>query len=166
MMDAISGDSRVSVRAPVGTELDGDRLLAPLRSRWPWVVWGLIIQALGVGGVAVVMWRNVHDQGFGGHVTAEMVAFAWHSEIHNRTALTVLVVGAVIYAVGSVVMARPYISRPTTLLVAVPIAAVVGMLLLGVLAFVVAAFISAFANNGGCGFGGGVSRRDRRKDRQ
>lgn len=150
----------------MGTDLGADRILAPLRSRWPWVVWGLIIQALGVGSVAVVMWHNLRDQSLGGHITAEMVAFAWHSELHNRTGLIVLAVGAVIYAIGSVVMARPYVSRPTTLLVAVPMAAVVGMLLLGVLALVVAALVSAFANNGGGGFGGGMGRSDRRKDRQ
>lgn len=166
MMNKISGDFGVNVRNPVGHELGADRLLAPLRSRWPWVIWGLIIQALGLGSVAVVMWHNIRDQSLGGHVTAEMVAFAWHSELHNRTALLVLIVGGVIYAIGTVVMARPYVSRPTTLLVAVPIAAVVGMLVLGVLALVIAALIGAFANNTGGGIGGGGSRRDRRKDRQ
>lgn len=148
------------------TELvKGSRVLAPLRSRWPWVVWGLIVQALGVGGVAVVMWHNIRDQSFGAHVTAEMVRFAWHSELHNRTGLIVLAAGAVVYAVGTVVMARPYVSRPATLLIAVPVAAVAGMLLLGVLALIVAALLSAFANNGG-GLSGGGATRGRRDDRQ
>jgi hypothetical protein len=153
----------------VGTELvKGRRILGPLRSRWPWVVWGLIVQALGVGSVAVVMWRNVRDQSLGGHITAEMVRFAWHSELHNRAGLIVLGAGAVIYAVGSVVMARPYVSRPATLFVAVPIAAVAGMLLLGVLALAVAALFNAFAVSVGDGSarGGGEQRRDRRKDRR
>ena len=139
------------------------RVLAPLRSQWPWVVWGLLIQALGFGSVAVVMWHNIRDQNLGGHVTAEMVAFAWRSELHNRVGFIVLVVGAVIYAIGTVVMARPYVSRPTTLLIAVPIAAVAGMLVLGVLALVVGALLSALANNGGGGFS--VPGRGRRKDR-
>ncbi len=144
------------------------RGLAPLRSRWPWVVWGLIVQALGVGSVAVVMWHNIHNQSFGTRVTAEMVRFAWHSELHNRTGLIVLIAGAVIYAVptGAIVMARPYVSRPATLFIAVPIAAVAGMLLLGVLALVVAALFSAFANSSGGGISGGGARRDRRNDRQ
>jgi hypothetical protein len=150
------------------TELvEGHRILEPLRSRWPWVVWGLIVQALGVGSVAVVMWHNVRDQSLGGHITAEMVRFAWHSELHNRAGLIVLAAGAVIYAAGSVVMARPYVSRPATLLITVPIAAVVGMLVLGVLALAVAALYSALANNwdGSVG-GGGGRRRNRRKERQ
>ena len=165
MMSTISHYSEPIREARVGTELGGDRIVAPLRSRWPWVVWGLIIQALGVGGVAVVMWHNIRNQSLGGHITAEMVAFAWHSQLHNRAGAIVLAVGAVVYAIGSVVMARPYASRPSTLLVAVPIAAVGGMLLLGVLAVAVAALVSAFANNGGGGFRGGIAKRDRRKDR-
>ncbi|MGH3302425.1 MAG: hypothetical protein ACRDOK_12220 [Streptosporangiaceae bacterium] len=159
----------------MGTELiNGHRILAPLRSRWPWVVWGLIVQALGVGSVAVVMWHNVRDQSLGGHITVEMVSFAWHSELHNRAGLIVLAAGAVIYAGGSVVMARPYVSRPATLLIAVPVAAVIGMLLLGVLALAVAALFSAFANSvgdshggGGGSAGGGAEEKSvRRKDRQ
>jgi len=121
------------------------------------VVWGLIVQALGVGSVAVVMWRNMRDQSLGGHITAEMVRFAWHSELHNRAGLIVLCVGTLIYAVGSVVMARPYVSRPATLFIAVPAAAVVGMLLLGVLALAVAALFNAIANSVGDGSGGGGS---------
>ena len=151
----------------MGTELvSGHRILAPLRSRWPWVVWGLIVQALGVGSVAVVMWRNIRDQSLGGHITAEMVRFAWHSELHNRAGLIVLAVGTVIYAIGSVVMARPYVSRPATLLIAVPLAAVVGMLLLGVLALAVSALFNALANTASGGYGRGEDRNDRRKDRQ
>ncbi len=69
-------------------------------------------------------------------------------------------------AVGSVVMARPYVSRPATLFIAVPIAAVAGMLLLGVLALVVAALFSAFANSSGGGISGGGAKRDRRNDRR
>jgi hypothetical protein len=130
------------------------------------VVWGLLVQTLGVGSVAVVMWHNVRDQSLGGRISAEMVRFAWHSELHNRAGLVVLAAGAVTYAIGSVVMARPYISRPATLLIAVPLAAVAGMLILGVLALALAALLSALANSAGGGYGGGAGRKDRRKDRR
>jgi hypothetical protein len=145
----------------VSTELtEAERILAPLRARWPWVVWGLIIQALGVGSVAVVMWHNIRDQSLGGHFTAEMVGFAWHSQLHNPAGLGVLSAGAVVYVAGSVVMARPYASHPAILFLAVPVAAVAGMLVLGVLALAVAALCSAFANGGG---GFGWRSKDRRK---
>jgi hypothetical protein len=149
----------------VGAEVTGSRrILGPLRSRFPWVAWGLILQALGVGGVAAVMWRNVRNQGLGGHITAEMVRFAWHSELHTRDGLIVLGAGAVVYAAGSVLMARPYISNPATLFIAVPVAAVVGMLVLGVLALVVALLFSALANGDLGDFGDGPrrGRRDRK----
>src|SRR5215469_2905515 len=45
-------------------------------------------------------------------------------------------------------MARPYVSRPVTLFVAVPLAAVAGMLVLGILAFIVALVIAVLAGIG------------------
>jgi hypothetical protein len=145
---------------------NGRRIPGPLRSRLPWVVWGLIIQTLGVGSVAVVMWRDMRNQGLGGHITAELVKFAWHSELHTRAGLTVLAAGAVVYAVGSVVMARPYVSRPATLFIAVPVAAVAGMLLIGVLALVVAVVISTLDSWDLPDFGDRDGRRGRRRQRR
>lgn len=138
--------------------------LRPVTSRLPWVAYGLAVQALGVGSVAVVMWKGIRNQSFGSHVTAQMIKFAWHSELHTRTGLILLVVGAVVYAFGSVVMARPFVTRPLTLFVAVPIAAVAGMLLLGVLALVIAALVAAAASFDLPDLGGGGSgRRGRRR---
>lgn len=81
-----------------------------------------------------------------------------------RQGLAVLAAGAFIYAAGSVLMARPYVARPMTLFVAVPVAAVAGMLVLGVLSFIVALLIAALAN-GDLDFGldfGGDRRRAKR----
>jgi hypothetical protein len=123
----------------VGTEANGARLiLKPVKSREPWVIWGLIVQVLGMGSVAVVLWRNIPNPGIGRHITAEMIKLAWHSELHTRSGLIVLITGSVVYAAGSVLMARPYMSSPLGLFVAIPIAAVVGVLLLGVLVLVLA----------------------------
>jgi hypothetical protein len=158
-------DTRPGEVARVDTEATGRPILGPLRSAYPWVVWGLIVQALGVGSVAVVVWRSVRNQSFGSYVTAQMFKFAWHAQLHTRTGLTVLAAGAVVYAIGSVVMARPYVTRPATLFVAVPIAAVAGMLVLGVLALVVAALVSAFGGffDGGGDAGTGAEARRRRR---
>jgi hypothetical protein len=146
------------------TEASRPPVLGPLRTSYPWVIWGLIVQALGVGSVAVVVWRSIRNQSFGSHVTAQMIKFAWHSQLHTRTGLIVLTAGAVVYAIGSVVMARPYLTRPVTLFVAVPIAAVAGMLLLGVLVLVIAVLVSALASGdipdvGGSGRRNGTRRR-------
>jgi hypothetical protein len=123
--------------------ISGRRLLGPLRTRASWVAGGLIMQAVGVGGVTAYLWLKIRHQNFGGHVTAATIRLAWHGEVHTRLGLAVLAAAAVIYAAGSVLMARPYVSRPLTLFVAVPIAAVVGLLVLGILAFIVALLIAA-----------------------
>jgi len=67
-----------------------------------------------------------------------MIEFAWHIGLHARAGLIALVAGSVIYAAGSVVMARPYISSPVALLAAIPLAAVAGLLVLGRLVLLMA----------------------------
>ena len=108
----------------------------------------MVLQAAGAGGVAAYLWHTVRHQNAGGHITAAMIRLAWHGEVHTRSGLAVLVAGTFIYAVGSVLMARPYVSRPVTLLVAVPLAAVAGMLVLGILAFIVALVCAVLAGIG------------------
>lgn len=144
----------------------GRCVLGPLRSRASWVVSGLLLQAAGAGGVAAYVWLNVRHQNLGGHLTAATIRLAWHGEVHTRQGLAVLAAGALIYAVGSVFMARPYLTRPVTLFVAVPVAAVAGLLVLGVLALVVTLLLAALANGDVSfdpGFGGDRRRRTRRR---
>jgi hypothetical protein len=125
------------------------------------VIWGLIVQALGMGSVAVVVWKGARNQSVGSYVTAQTIKFAWHSQLHTKAGLIVLAAGAAVYAAGSVVMARPYVTRPATLFVAVPLAAVAGMLLLGVLALVIAALVNAADIDPFPDVGGRKRRRDR-----
>ena len=141
------------------TDVTGRPLLGPLRSAYPWVIWGFIVQAAGVGSVAVVVWRNVRSQSLGSYVTAQTIKFAWHSQLHTTAGLIVLIAGALVYATGSVVMARPYVTRPVMLFVAVPIAAVAGMLLLGVLVLVIAALVGSLESFDLPDFGGRKRRR-------
>ena len=106
-------------------------LTGPRRPPAPWIACGLILQAVGAGGVAAYVWFQVRHQNIGVHITAATIRLAWHGEVHTRAGLAVLVAGALIYAAGSVLMARPYVTRPVTLFVAVPVAAVAGLLVLG-----------------------------------
>ena len=110
-------------------------------SRARWTVSGLAVQAIGLGGVTAFLWVKVRHQGIGGHFTAAMFRLAWHGEVHTRTGLAVLIACAALYAAGSILLARPYVSRRVTLFVAVPVAAIAGMAVLGILALVVAALI-------------------------
>jgi hypothetical protein len=139
----------------------------PLRSRASWIAGGLILQAAGAGGVAAYVWFTVRHQDIGGHVTAATIRLAWHSEVHTRPGLAVLAAGALIYAAGSVLMARPYVTRPVLLFVAVPVAAVAGLLVLGILAFILG-LLTAALESGDFDFPGldsGGGRRSRKRPR-
>lgn len=96
--------------------------------------------------MAAYVWLKVRHQNIGEHVTAATIHLAWHGEVHTRQGLAVLAAGALLYAAGSVLMARPYVARPMMLFVAVPVAAVAGMLVVGALAIIVALLIAAVAN--------------------
>jgi uncharacterized membrane protein len=122
------------------------RMLSPVRSRARWTVSGLAVQAVGLGGVTAFLWVKLRHQDIGGHITAATFRLVWHGEVHTRTGLAVLVAGTIIYAAGSVLLARPYVSRPVTLFIAVPVAAIVGMIVLGALAWVVASLIGALGD--------------------
>jgi hypothetical protein len=135
-----------------------------LRSPERWVTSGLILQTVGVVGVAVYAWIELRRQGIGGHITAATVRLAWHADVHTRVGLAVIAVGAIIYAAGSILMARPYLSRPVMLFVAVPVAAVVGMLALGVLVLVVTLLVAVLANQGDIPFGFGFGSRSDGRD--
>lgn len=138
----------------------------PLRSRASRTAGGLALQAVGAVGVAAYVWLKVRHQNIGGHITAATIRLAWHGEVHTRQGLAILAAGAVIYAVGSVLMARPYVSRPATLFVAVPVAAVAGVLVLGALAFIVALLIAALENGDLPDLDFGGDRRRAKRPRQ
>jgi len=130
------------------------------------VIAGLTLQTLSVAGVAAFAWTRLRRQGIGGHLTAATIRLAWHSDVHTRAGLVVLAAGAVIYAVGSILTARPYVSRPATLFIAVPAAAVAGMLALGALALIVALVLTALANDVEVPLDIGSLRRAKRPPRQ
>jgi hypothetical protein len=118
-------------------------MLSPVRSRTLWTVSGLAVQAAGLGGITAFLWTKLRHQDIGGHITAAAFRLMWHQEVHTRTGVAVLITGAVIYAAGSVLLARPHVSRPGTLFIAIPVAAVAGLVVLGALALVAAFLISA-----------------------
>jgi hypothetical protein len=139
--------------------------IKPARSPERWITSGLILQTAGVAGVVAYAWIRLRRQGIGGHLTASTFRLAWHADVHTRTGLIVLTAGAVIYAAGSVVMARPFLVQPRILFLAVPAAAVVGILALGALVLIVAVLLVVLANSGDLpldffdGGGGGRARR-------
>jgi hypothetical protein len=122
---------------------------SPRAARSPelWVLSGFTLQLVGAVGVAAYAWIKLRHQGIGGHITAATIRLLWHADVHTRTGLAVFAAGAVIYAAGSILMARPYVSRPVMLFAAVPAAAIAGVLVLGVLALLVAILLAALEDN-------------------
>jgi hypothetical protein len=143
----------------------GQQGATPRRRRGWWVLGGFLLQAIGAGGVAAFLWVKVRREDLGGHITTMMVKLAWHSEVHTRQGLAILIAGAIVYAAGSVVMARPYVTNTATLLLAVPVAAVVGLLVLGVLALIVALIVFLASMNADLPSGGGGAGKAKRKPR-
>jgi hypothetical protein len=145
------------------------RDLKPIAHRGTWVAWGLALQTVGVGIPATVALRHASQDGVLGSVTHYTVRLVWHEMLRNHSDVALLILGVVVFVAGAVVMARPFVRRRSTLLLAVPVAATAGLALLGILALVIAAMIALFeAPSDAEGLFSGISwpdgrRRKRRK---
>lgn len=127
------------------------RRLPPVQSRGRFIAWGLALQVIGVGIPVVAAVHRAHETGVVGGITHYTVRLVWHEMLRSGADVALLVLGVVLFALGAVVLARPFVRRTSTLLIAVPLAAVVGLLVLGVLALVCAAAIAAAQDDAGVG---------------
>lgn len=118
------------------------RELRPIQHRGTWLAWGLALQAIGVGIPVTVALRRANKHGVLGSVTHYTVRLVWHEMLRSHADVALLVLGAVLFVAGAVIMARPYVTRRSTLFVAVPAAAAAGLAVLGVLALVCAILIA------------------------
>jgi hypothetical protein len=145
------------------------RELTPVARRGTWVAWGLALQTIGVGIPVTVALRRANQDGVFGSVTHYTVRLVWHEMLRSHADVGLLLLGAVVFVVGAVIMARPFVRRRAALLVGVPAAAAAGLALLGVLALVCAAVIAAIDGSGdpqqlfdGISWPGGGRRKRRR----
>jgi hypothetical protein len=119
------------------------RELPPVQSPGRWIVWGVTLQVIGVGIPVVAAVRRAHEDGVVAGVTHYTVRLVWHEMLRSGADVALIVLGVLLFALGAVVLARPFVRRTSTLLIAVPLAAVAGLAVLGVLAVVCAAVIAA-----------------------
>lgn len=119
------------------------RDLPPVRTKGRWVSWGLALQVTGVGIPVVAALHRAHEASVGGAVTHYTIRLLWHEMLHNGADVALIVLGVVLFAAGAVAMARPFVRRSSTLLLAVPLAAVAGLAVFGVLALIVGAAVAA-----------------------
>jgi hypothetical protein len=135
--------------------------LGPVKSRGAWIAGGVVLEIAGVGGPAAYVYEKAKKQDVGGSITQGTIRLVWHEAVHSRTGLAILIAGAVVFAVGAMLVARPFAKHWLTLLVAVPVAAVVSMLALGLAVLVIALIVAGIGElvdlGGGGGGGGGGS---------
>ena len=132
------------------------RELRPVRSRGPWIAWGLVLQLIGVGIPAVTALHRAREAGLGGTVTHYTIRLVWREILRSGADVALIALGVVLFVAGAVVLARPFVRRVTTLVVAVPLAAVAGLAVFGVVALVFAAVIAASASAGDADLGTGL----------
>ncbi|MBV9606285.1 MAG: hypothetical protein JO027_14310 [Solirubrobacterales bacterium] len=127
--------------------------LSPIRARGRWVAWGLVLQVLGVGIPVVTAIRRAHETGVGGAITHYTIRLVWHEMLRSGADVALIVLGVVLFVAGAVVLARPFVRRTRTLVLAVPFAAVAGLAVFGVLALVCAGLAAAAASAGDADWG-------------
>ncbi|MCX4091373.1 hypothetical protein [Nocardia sp. alder85J] len=124
--------------------------LAPVADRRAWQPAGLVVQLLAVviAAIPVVteLWHLKNRDGIA-HLTTAVLPLAWHETSHTTSALVLLGAGAVLFVAGSVVLARPHVRNRWLLVVAVPVAAVAGPLILGSLVAIVAILLYLFIDS-------------------
>jgi hypothetical protein len=137
--------------------------LAPVKRRMHWIVWGLVLQIVGVAIPVVVVVQRAKKDNVVGQVTRYTVRLAWHEVLRSGSDLTLIILGIIIFVAGSIVLARPFVRRTSTLLVAIPLAATLGIMVLGVAVLVGVALVALAESQVGADLGwGGVGWWDGR----
>ncbi len=124
------------------------RELGPVHAPWRWAAWGLAMQVIGVAIPVVTAVRRAHEAGVGAALTHYTIRLVWHEMLRSGADVALIVLGVGLFVAGAVVLARPFVRRLSTLLVAVPLAAVAGLAVFGVVALVVAVVIAITASAG------------------
>ena len=122
-------------------------------ARAPWIAWGVALQVAGVGIPVLTAVRRAHEAGIGGAVTHYTIRLVWHEMMRSGADVALIVLGVVLFVAGAVVLARPFVRRMTTLVVAVPLAAVAGLAVFGVVALVVGLVVAATVSAGDADWG-------------
>jgi hypothetical protein len=128
--------------------------MEPVRHRAAWVAGGLVLQLAGVGAPVAYVLTKAKRESVTGLLSVASVRLTWHASLHTKAGVALLAGGAALFVVGCVLLARPFVRSRLTLLLAVPLAALVGVLVLGVLAQNIAVAVAGWQSGGGGGSGG------------
>lgn len=148
------------------------RQLKPVQRRTLWISWGLALQAIGVAIPVVTAVRRADREGLGNSLTHYTYRLIWHEMLRSGADVALIALGLIVFIAGAVLLARPFVTDTVTLFVAVPVAALAGVAILGVVVLLVAAAIALLDSSDGSDLGslfnssgssGSSRRRKRRK---
>jgi hypothetical protein len=145
--------------------------LRPVSARWPWITGGLLLQLAGVAAPAAYVISKAHHEDVTGQISKATLTLAWRQAVHSHAGLGLMIGGAALFVIGSMLLARPFVKSYLTLFVAIPLAALAGVLVLGAAALVIAllfAILSGgdFTDLGGSSSSGGTpDKRSRKRKR-
>lgn len=141
--------------------------LSPVSPRWPWITSGLLLQLIGAGAPVAYVVNKAHHEDLGGQISKATLTLAWRQAVHSHAGLDLMILGTLVFVIGSMLMARPFVTSMVTMFVAIPIAALAGLLILGAAAILVALLLAGADDAiDAFDFGGSSSssRRRRRRD--
>jgi len=148
--------------------------LKPVTARWPWITGGLILQLAGVAAPAAYVISKAHHEEVTGQISKATLTLAWRQAVHSHAGLALMIAGSALFVVGSMLLARPFVGSYVTLFVAIPLAALAGVLILGAAALIIALLFAILSggdffdfSSGGApsGSGGSSGARATRKKR-
>ncbi len=141
--------------------------LRPVRVRWPWITGGLILQLAGVAAPAAYVISKAHHEDVTGQISKATLTLAWRQAVHSHAGLALLIGGAALFVIGSVLLARPFVKSYLTLFVAIPLAALAGVLVLGAAALIIALLFAILGGGDFFDFGSsGPSGGNNKKKKQ
>ena len=140
--------------------------LRPVAHRNYWIAAGLLIQLAGAAVPIVVLFKRARSEDLLQHVTGLTVKLVWHQAIHDPHGRSLIIAGTVVFVLGSMVLARPFVKHVLTLVLAVPLAALVFIAALGAVALVVVilglilwAFGDSLGSSSGTSWGSGREKK-------
>lgn len=104
--------------------------------RWPWVAAGLSMEAAAALVIAGTLFHESGQENAIGAITKYSLRLAWQEVLHRHSLSVLMIVCALVYMAGATLAARPFVHSRLQLLLVVPVAALVSLVVLGVLALV------------------------------
>lgn len=163
--------------SPMGLEAPSSRMtriravtgLAPVRRRGVWIASGMFLQLVAIAMPVAAIAARAKDEADSSVAFRVTLLMVTRELFRTPTGIALLAGSVVLFAAGSVVLARPFVRSLPMLLGAVPLAAVVGVLVLGALALVVAliALVASVGFDGWSGpSGSGRTKKGKKQEQQ